>query len=136
MASPSRRHDRRSLRSAVTGPALPLTRTRESLFAEWVTEAAAHAKSLWPTELAQMRFRLSDLPAELPSNAERVPLWHVDRDLPAITMYRLVYERMLKPQLEDEWQERFAVEGAVYRAVAEFLGRDPWEVAPDRYRHG
>lgn len=124
------------MRSAMTGRDLPLTSTRESQFADWVSEAAAHAKSLWPAELATVRFRLSDLPPSLPPEAERVPIWHIDRDLPSITMYRLVYERMLKPQLEDEWQERFAVEGAVYRAVAEFLGRDPWEVAPDRYRHG
>ena len=28
-----------------------------------------------------------------------------------------------------------AIEGAVFRAAAELIGRDPWEVAPDRWRH-
>ncbi|MGO3648251.1 hypothetical protein [Agrococcus casei] len=136
MVRPSRRHGRRGMRSAVTGPELPLTVTRESQFVEWVSEAAAHAKSLWPEELARVRFQLSDVPRELPDDAGRVPLWHVDRELDVITVHRLVYEFMLRPQLEDDWHERFAVEGAVYRAVAEYLGRDPWEVAPDRFRHG
>lgn len=133
---PSRRHGRRELRSAVTGPQLPLAQTRESQFVDWAAEAASHAKSLWQEELAQVRFRVSDLPARLADDADRVPLWQIDRDRDEITLFRLVYERLLRPQLDDEWQERFAVEGAVYRAVAEYLGKDPWEVAPDRYRHG
>ena len=124
------------MRSAVTGPQLPLTSTRESLFVDWVSDAAAHAKSLWPEELATVRFRLSDVPRDLPQDVHRVPLWHVDRDADVITLFRVVYERMLRPQLEGDWHERFTVEGAVYRAVAEYLGRDPWEVAPDRYQHG
>lgn len=133
---PSRRHGRRELRSAVTGPQLPLSQTRESQFVDWAAEAASHAKSLWQEELAQVRFRVSDLPALLADDADRVPLWQINRDRDEITLFRLVYERLLRPQLDDEWQERFAVEGAVYRAVAEYLGKDPWEVAPDRYRHG
>jgi hypothetical protein len=27
------------------------------------------------------------------------------------------------------------VESCVFRAVAELLGKDPWDLAPDRFRH-
>jgi lambda repressor-like predicted transcriptional regulator len=27
------------------------------------------------------------------------------------------------------------IESYVFRAVAELLGRDPWDISPDRYRH-
>jgi lambda repressor-like predicted transcriptional regulator len=27
------------------------------------------------------------------------------------------------------------IESCVYRAVADLLGKDPWELAPGRYRH-
>jgi hypothetical protein len=27
------------------------------------------------------------------------------------------------------------VEGCVFKAVGELLGKDPWDLAPDRFRH-
>ena len=27
------------------------------------------------------------------------------------------------------------IESCVFRAVAELLGKDPWDIAPERYRH-
>lgn len=131
------RHQRRELRSPVTGPYLPLTTTRELRFVEAVTDAASYVRALWRKELENVRFRVADLPdASQVQDDERVPLWSINRETSEITLYRLVYERFLAPTLEDEWQERFAAEGAVFRAAAEYLGKDPWEVAPDRFRHG
>ena len=31
--------------------------------------------------------------------------------------------------------ERFTLHLLVFRAGAELIGREPWEIAPDRYRH-
>jgi hypothetical protein len=31
----------------------------------------------------------------------------------------------------DDYHRRLAVEGTVFRAAAEYLGKEPWEVGPD-----
>ena len=118
----------------MTGPELPLTVTRESRYLEAIADAASYVQALWSKELEGVAFKWADLPSAI--DGDRLPLWHVDRERGEITLYRVVHERVLGRQLEDEWQERFAAEAAVFRAAAEYLGKDPWEVAPDRYRHG
>jgi hypothetical protein len=35
----------------------------------------------------------------------------------------------------DDLHRRMMVESCVFRAVAELLGKDPWDLAPDRFRH-
>jgi hypothetical protein len=35
----------------------------------------------------------------------------------------------------DELHRRMLVESCVFRAVAELLGKDPWDLAPERFRH-
>lgn len=131
------RHQRREPRSSVAGPFLPLVTSRETRFIDAVTDAAGYVRELWRTELEGVSFRIADLPERSRvSEGERVPLWSIDRDAKVITLYRLVYERFLLTSLRDEWQERFAAEGAVFRAAADYLGKDPWEIAPDRFRHG
>ena len=131
------RHQRREPRSAITGPFLPLTTTRELRFMDAVTDAAGYVRELWREELQGVSFKCADLPEQSSVDEDgRVPLWTIDRAAHEIVVYRLVYQRFLAPTLEDEWQERFAAEGAVFRATAEYLGKDPWEIAPDRFRHG
>lgn len=131
------RHQRREPRSSVAGPFLPLVTSRETRFIDAVTDAAGYVRELWRTELEGVSFRIADLPeSSRVSEGERVPLWSIDRDAKVITLYRLVYERFLLTSRRDEWQERFAAEGAVFRAAADYLGKDPWEIAPDRFRHG
>ena len=43
--------------------------------------------------------------------------------------------RFLRLQEGEERDEKLLIESCVFRAIAEFLGRDPWELAPGRYRH-
>jgi hypothetical protein len=31
--------------------------------------------------------------------------------------------------------KRMMIESCVFRAVAELLGKDPWDLAPERFRH-
>ena len=35
----------------------------------------------------------------------------------------------------DELHKRMMIESCVFRAVAELLGKDPWDLAPERFRH-
>ena len=97
-----------------------------------IAAAADYVQSLWPNELSDVTFRWADMPASV--EGPRLPLWKVDRERAEIVMYRVVHERVLGRSLEDAWHERFAAEAAVFRAAGEYLGKDPWEVAPDRYR--
>ena len=52
---------------------------------------------------------------------------------------RLPFERLSHvPEshgpVDDEWQHRVLVEGWVLQAVGDLLGKDPWDLSPDRWR--
>jgi hypothetical protein len=127
----------RGLRSSAAGPHLPFLRTRNDLFDDIVSGAAQYLRELWPDELADVLFEVAGLPhVEAADAFER---WHVDAVRRRIVLYRLPIERLSRQhesrQPNDvEWQHRAAVEGYVFRAVGELIGKDPWDLAPDRYR--
>jgi hypothetical protein len=125
----SRRRDRhgRGLRSSAAGPHLPFLRTRVDLFDDIVAATA------------DTSFEVAGLPAD--PDRTRVERWSVDRAAGRVVLYRLPIERLApshdrRVAAEDEWNHRVLVEGYVFRAVADLLGKDPWELAPDRWRDG
>ncbi|WP_434179280.1 metallopeptidase family protein [Clavibacter michiganensis] len=122
----------RGLRSPVTGPELPVLRTRADLFDQTIASAAEYLRGLWPDELDRVSFEVAALPAR---NSERdgIDRWSVLPDERRVIFYRLPIERLAHLHEEDEYHQRALVEGCVYRAVAELLGKDPWDLAPDRY---
>jgi hypothetical protein len=127
----------RGLRSSAAGPHLPFLRTRNDLFDDIVASTAHYLKELWPDELDDVVFRVAGLPQRAPESAfER---FQVDKAARVVTFYRLPIERLTRTpesrqQGDAEWQHRILVEGYVFRAVGDLLGKDPWELAPDRYR--
>lgn len=130
-----RRHDR-GPRSSIAGPVLPLLESRETRFEDVAADAAEHLRGLWPADLTGVRFRCADMPPrDAAAKVDRVPQWSVDHAARTITVYRLPIQRMLRLHVQDEWHRRVAIESCVFRAAAELIGRDPWEIAPDRYRH-
>lgn len=130
-----RRHDR-GPRSSIAGPVLPLLDSRQTRFEDITADAVEHLLTLWPDELAGVTFRTADMPpGEVADRVPRVPQWSVDHAARAITVYRLPIQRLLRLHVQDEWHRRLAIESCVFRAAAELIGRDPWEIAPDRYRH-
>jgi len=107
-------------------------RTRADAFEIAVASTAAYLRDLWPEELDGVAFEVAALPAEAASGVER---W---RALPAesrVILYRLPIERLAGLHRADEGRRRMLVEDCVLRAVGELLGRDPWDLAPDRFRH-
>jgi hypothetical protein len=118
----------------VTGPHLPVLRTRADVFDLTVASAAGYLKDLWPKELADVRFEVAALPSP-PGAPDRVDRWAVSSEQRRIILFRLPIERMARLQVNDELHRRMVIEGCVFRAVAELLGKDPWELAPDRFRH-
>lgn len=124
----------RGIRSAVTGPHLPRLTTRADVFETTVVATAEYLKHLWPEELRQVSFEIAGLPSELGRHGG-LDRWWVSATERRIVIFRLPIERLAKLHRSDETHRRMLVESCVFRAVAELLGKDPWDLAPDRFRH-
>jgi len=124
----------RGLRSSVTGPELPPLRTRLDFFESCVLEAADYLRGLWPAELAGVSIHVASTPSGDPA-AAGVDRWRVDPRGRRVVLYRVPIERLTHLHKDDEWHRRSVIESCVFRAVAELIGRDPWDIAPERYRH-
>lgn len=137
----------RGLRSSAAGPHLPFLQTRVDLFDDLVAQTAGYLKDLWPDDLGDVTFAVAGIPSRDtppgggPVGAEATSLerFRVDPVRRSVTLYRLPIERLTRvPETRQsessEWQHRMLVEGYVFRAVGELLGKDPWDLAPDRYR--
>jgi hypothetical protein len=124
----------RGIRAAVTGPHLPLLRSRADLFDLTVASTAEYLKDLWPDELTDARFEVAVLPSA-PLGASGLDRWRVVKPERRIILYRLPIERMSRLHRYDELHKRMMIESCVFRAVAELLGKDPWDLAPERFRH-
>lgn len=124
------RHGREG-RSAVVRPPLPPLETRYERFDMTVGTAVDFLKSSWP-ELRDVGFEIGDMPEA--SDADGIPRWQLDREHQRIVLFRLPIERLSRPYRDDDAQQRVAVEGSVFRAAAEYLGRDPWDLGPERFR--
>lgn len=135
-ASPRRiarnRHGR-GLRSPVTGPALPILRTRVETFEFIVAATVEYLRGLWPEELAGVRFEIAAAP-DAALHGDHIDRWKVDHVGRRITFFRLPIIRFSRLHESDELHKRMLIEGCVFRAVADLLGKDPWELAPERFR--
>ena len=130
----SRDRHGRGIRAAVTGPHLPMLRTRADLFEQAVASTAEYLKDLWPHELADVSFEIAGLPTEA-GQPSAVARWRVLPRERRVILYRLPIQRLSHLHRDDEAHQRMMVESCVFRAVAELLGKDPWDLAPERFRH-
>lgn len=131
-ARPSRhgRHGREG-RSPVVRPPLPPLETRVDRFDLAVGSAAEFLRSAW-AELREVRYEMADLPYASDENG--IPRWSVHPAEKRIVLYRLPIERLSHLHRNDDLHRRMMIESCVFRASAEYLGRDPWDLGPDRYR--
>lgn len=124
----------RGIRAAVTGPHLPILRSRADLFDLTVASTAEYLKDAWPAELASVSFEVAGLPSDLGASIG-LDRWRVFAAEKRVVLYRLPIERLSRLHKYDEPHRRMMVESCVFRAVAELLGKDPWDLAPERFRH-
>ena len=124
----------RGIRAAVTGPYLPLLRSRADLFEMTVASTAEYLKDLYPDELARVSFEIAGMPSHLGSSPG-VDRWRVIPSESRVILYRLPVERLSRLHRYDDLHRRLMIESCVFRAVAELLGKDPWDLAPERFRH-
>ncbi|MES2171351.1 MAG: metallopeptidase family protein [Actinomycetota bacterium] len=129
----------RGIRSAVTGPHLPLLHTRADLFDMTVAATAEYLRDMWPDELSDVTFEVAGLPSArataTAASASRIERWRVVPAEKRVILYRLPIERLARLHRNDELHRRMMIESCVFRAVAELLGKDPWDLAPERFRH-
>jgi hypothetical protein len=118
----------------VTGPHLPRLHSRVDDFDMTVASTAEYLRDLWPDELAHVSFEVAGVPTDLGS-AKSVDRWRVLARERRVILYRLPIERLSKLHRDDELHKRMMIESCVFRAVAELLGKDPWDLAPERFRH-
>jgi hypothetical protein len=124
----------RGLRSAVTGPHLPMLRTRLNFFDASIASAVGYLRMLWPEELAGVRIEVAAVPPgeQGPDGVDR---WRTDTRARRVVLYRVPIQRLAILHRNDDWHRRSYIESCVFRAVAELLGKDPWDIAPERFRH-
>ncbi len=108
--------------------------TRANIFEATVAATAEYLKDLWPAELADVRVEIAAVPSS-ESGSRRIRRWLVVPRERRIILYRLPIERLARLHRNDDLHRRMMVESCVFRAVAELLGKDPWDLAPERFRH-
>ncbi|MFV0374952.1 MAG: metallopeptidase family protein [Microbacterium sp.] len=123
------RHGREG-RSAVVRPPLPPLETRADRFELAVRTAVEFLRSAWP-ELRDVQFDVAGMPAATDGS---IPRWLADTTRGRIVLYRLPIERLARLHRHDDIHRRMHVESCVFRAAAEYLGRDPWDLGPERFR--
>lgn len=118
----------------MTGPHLPLLHTRADQFDLTVASTAEYLKDLWTDELAGVSFEVAGLPSEI-TPIGGIDRWRVIVSEKRVILFRLPIERLARVQRTDELHRRMLIESCVFRAVAELMGKDPWDLSPERYSH-
>ncbi|MBX3089335.1 MAG: metallopeptidase family protein [Cryobacterium sp.] len=127
----------RGMRSPVTGPKLPRLRSRIGDFESTISMTVDYLQGLWPKELEGLRIEVADLPpasSTAISGSARVSRWLTVPEQRKVIFYRLPIERLSRLHRNDEFHRRMLAEGMVFQAIAELLGKDPWDLAPERFR--
>lgn len=110
-------------------PPLPPLDGRIDRFDLTIGTAVDFLRGTWP-ELEEVRFEIGALPMK--ADADGIPRWHIDHDQRRIVLFRIPIERLLPPGHDDGNHRRIAIESAVFRAAAEYVGKDPWEFGSDQ----
>lgn len=101
-------------------------------FEDIVASTCRFLQDEWPEDLGKLRWRVADIPASL--DGEKIARWSADDAKLLITIYRVPIERMTHIRRTDPVDERFHIEQFVFTAAASLIGKDPWDLLPERYR--
>ncbi|WP_426183952.1 hypothetical protein [Microbacterium sp. TWP3-1-2b2] len=116
-------------RSEVVRPPLAPLEGRIDRFDVTIGTAVEFLRGTWP-ELQEVRFEIGALP--MSPDPTGIPRWQIDREGRRIVLFRIPIERLLPPGHDDAMHRRIAIESAVFRAAAEYVGKDPWEFGSDQ----
>ena len=111
---------------------LPMIRSRIDSFDSAIASTAEYLRGIWP-ELEGVRFEVAAAPEEA-IHGDHIDRFTVIIEERRIILYRIPIQRLSKLHRNDEFHQRMMVESCVFRAVAELVGKDPWDLDPDRFR--
>ena len=120
---------------------MPLWRSRGDSFDDVVLDAVDELEQHWAHELADVEFAVEDVP-ELDPNADYNPEVVADRGVPLGRLHRsglsgadkpviVIYRRPVEARTADRDDRSDLVFAVVAELVAELLGRDVDEIAPE-----
>jgi hypothetical protein len=121
----------RGIRSSVAGPYLPMLTGRVVRFENHVADAMNYLRAANPERLANVQVDIANVPKTL-QHSDGMDRWHVEAPN-RIILYRVAIDRLARLHCEDPVHYRMLVERCVLQAVAELLGSDPWDIAPERF---
>lgn len=139
MAIQAKRHGRRAIRSSITGPSLPNPDSRVLRFELDARGALEVLRQLLPDELRGVKVGFATIPPGRPPFGQREssePLFYaVDRRHRSIVLYRMPIQRADVLHVDDAEHRWLFIGHCVYRAVCEYLGREPWDLLPGHFEH-
>ena len=119
-------------RSDVRGIAAVDSGGRNGFFVDVAKDVINYLCDVQPAKMNGVRVEMALLPSgELADGLPR--MWTVIPSENRVIVYRLPIERMTKLHKDDEWHRRNNIESAVIEAIAELIGDDPYDFAPNRY---
>lgn len=118
----------------MTGAHLRPLYNRVDVFGNTVVAAADFLRGMWLDELREVRFDVAGMPTDPPARGH-VNRWSVFRDEKRIVLYRVPIQRLGHLHVDDALHRRMMIESCVFHAVAEYLGKDPWELMPGHFHH-
>lgn len=129
------RHGRRPIRSALTGVGLPDPESRASRFENDARGAVELLQREFATELEGVHIGFMTVPLGPEGTSGNPEFYAIDRAKQSIMLFRMPIQRARVLHVDDAEHRRYFVEHCVYRAVCEYLGREPWDLLPGRFDH-
>ena len=115
----------------MVGPVVAKKRKRSDLFVDTVDAIVDYLRKIAGDELEGVEIAVQAMPDQ-PDSLPGVARWQIDRKSKTIRLFRIPIERLGHHHPGDRWYERMVIESVVIRAVAEYLGTDPWRLTPGR----
>ncbi|SJN38068.1 hypothetical protein FM119_10790 [Mycetocola reblochoni REB411] len=111
------------------GPELFIVGQRSEQFSSIVAGAADYLRGAWEQELTGVAFEVGAMPAA--ADPDEVPRWWTSKLERRIVLFRVPIERLSRMHRNDPEHRQMLIESMVFRATAEYVGRDPWDLDKD-----
>lgn len=122
------------MRSSMTGPQLPNPDARVARFELAARAALELLRQEVGGELQGVRIGFATAPTGA-GTSEQPLFYSIDRAERTIVLYRMPIQRAKGLHVDDDEHRRLFIGHCVHRAVCEYLGRSPWEIAQGRFDH-
>ncbi len=129
----SRDRHGRGIRRPLLSDLYAFEQSRATSFEQIVSGTCDYLKAAWPNDLNELNWQIFDAPS-LKGEAKAVRRWAIKRESMTVVIYRVPIERLGHHRRADSLHERMHIEEYVFAAVGELLGKDPYDLIPDRNR--